>query len=279
MAKKSELLVADIVNRFLTSMRVGAAKTTWQWYEGFLRPFARNLGRVRANEFTPSQVRRWIAIKYGAHSPSTQHAAARAIVRAFNWSVSERLLSQSPLTGFRKPAPSRREFIPSARQYAACVKVASGPVRDIIKFLWHSGARPQELRMIQGVWIVDRKIIVPQLSSKGKRQRRVIYLDPLAAAVAGRLAREHATGPIFRTKTGRPLKKDGLSKSIRLIGRAAGVPGLCPYAFRHAFITRLLEKGVDVATVAALAGNSPRMVLEVYSHVAQNDNRLLRQLG
>ena len=39
---------------------------------------------------------------------------------------------------------------------------------------------------------------------------------------------------------------------------------LKPYALRHSFITRMVREGVDVATIAALVGNSAKIILENY---------------
>ena len=39
---------------------------------------------------------------------------------------------------------------------------------------------------------------------------------------------------------------------------------LKPYCLRHSFITRLIREGVDIATVASLSGNSPKMIMDNY---------------
>ena len=39
---------------------------------------------------------------------------------------------------------------------------------------------------------------------------------------------------------------------------------LKPYCLRHSFITRLIREGVDIATVAALSGNSPEVIMSNY---------------
>lgn len=39
---------------------------------------------------------------------------------------------------------------------------------------------------------------------------------------------------------------------------------LKPYCLRHSFITRLIREGVDIATVAALSGNSPETIIKYY---------------
>lgn len=153
------------------------------------------------------------------------------------------------------------------------------PIRDVIKFLWHTGCRPQELRIIEARWVDGAKIVLPKALSKGKRKCRVIYLDGMAKNIVARLSKQWPEGPIFRSKCGAPLSKCSLIYAFRKLRIKTEIPGLCAYNFRHGRITLWLESGKDVATVAALAGNSANMVLNTYNHVANNEDRLLAQLG
>jgi site-specific recombinase XerD len=148
-------------------------------------------------------------------------------------------------------------------------------MRDVVKFLYHTGCRPQELRAIEGRWVVGQKIVLPLSKSKGGKKRRVIFLDSMAHAIVVRLARCNHTGPLFLNSHGRRWTKNSLGLAFHRLRQRAGISTLCAYQFRHSYITRLLERGVDVATVAAVSGNSPAMVLEVYNHVAVNERRLL----
>ena len=198
--------------------------------------------------------------------------------RLFNFAISERLLKELPIKGFRKPSPTSRERFLTGAEYALALKSAMPQMKDPIKFLWHTGCRPQELRVIEAAWVRDRKIIIPKELSKGKRKARVILLNPTAAMIAARLAKQYPEGPIFRNNEGTVWTKDNLRLAFNRLGLQVGIKGLCAYWLRHAFITRMLEKNVDVASVAALAGNSPRMVLNNYNHVAANESRLLSLL-
>ncbi|MGF1542875.1 MAG: tyrosine-type recombinase/integrase [Pleurocapsa sp.] len=45
---------------------------------------------------------------------------------------------------------------------------------------------------------------------------------------------------------------------------------LKPYCLRHSFITRLIREGVDIATVASLVGNSPKVILDKYLAVKRD---------
>ena len=48
---------------------------------------------------------------------------------------------------------------------------------------------------------------------------------------------------------------------------------LKPYCLRHSFITRLIREGVDIATIAALVGNSTEMIVKHYL-ASRNDYEL-----
>ena len=120
-------------------------------------------------------------------------------------------------------------------------------------------------------------MVFPQLDSKGKKRRRIIYLDGMAANILARRAEEWPRGPVFQGERG-PWTKNGLIQAFHKVNEHAEIEGLCCYALRHSWITRMLEKGVDVATVAELAGSSPRLILETYAHVACNEQRLLDAL-
>lgn len=271
--------VGRAVDLFLAHLSASAKEATRLWYAQFLGEFRRAHGTRALANLTPAVLDRWIAATYGERTPATQHAAARTVIRLCNWAVNEKLLDSPPLRGFRNCPPSSRELILSGADYAALVKAADKPTRDAIKFLWHTGARPQELRAIQADWIRDGKIVFPRTASKGGKKRRVIYLDSFAAAIAARLAQKNATGPIFRNRAGGPWSTATLAQAFQATRRRAGVPGACAYAIRHTWITRMLERGVGVATVAALAGNSPGVLLRVYSHVNENEDHLRAQLN
>ena len=48
---------------------------------------------------------------------------------------------------------------------------------------------------------------------------------------------------------------------------------LSVYSFRHKFISELLQAGVDVYTVAKLAGNSVAVIESTYGHLRSVDYR------
>lgn len=60
---------------------------------------------------------------------------------------------------------------------------------------------------------------------------------------------------------------------------AKHAPRYCLYNFRHTWMNRLLEAGVDPITIATLAGHvDTSMLARTYQHVAQNPEHLLKAL-
>lgn len=274
MSATVRITVGEVIQRFLIDQRRILAPASYKWYNQFLSSFARKHGETPIPKLKATTLTNW-ALSYPEGS---QHNAARTVIRALNWAVAEKLIVSTPLPGFRKPTATKRDSSVTPAQYAACLKAATPPLRIVIKFLYHTGCRPQELRAIEARWIDGSKITLPREKSKGKKKCRVIYLDDMSRAIAHRLAADNPKGPIFRGEHNRAWSRDGLGQRFRRLRGKIGVTDLCAYSFRHAFITRLLERGVDVPTVAALAGNTPKMVLEIYNHVSHNESRLLATL-
>ncbi len=128
-------------------------------YRLYCRKFIETNGGKTVDQIASSLVLDWVAKHYGQQSGSAQFNAARSIARKFRWANDERQIPEYPLRGFRKPTASRRETFVSPQQYAAllraCVKskvidgvsttVQHRCIRDAIKFLYHTGCRPQAI--------------------------------------------------------------------------------------------------------------------------------------
>ena len=277
--KKCRITVGRLIDLFLPAQEACSSKRTANWYASKLHTLRIFCGEKLVDEITAATAHEWIRKHYAKQSESQRHAAGRAVSRLCSWAADERLIDHSPLTGFRKPPASNREICLSPAQYALCVRLSRGPLRQVIKFLWHTGCRPGECRILKSAWISGHKVIIPRIDSKGKRRRRIIYLNGMAYNLSKTHSKKNPTGPIFRNNRNTPWTDTALADAIARLRDKTEIEGLCAYAFRHSWITRMLQRGVDVATVAAMAGNSPEMVLRVYNHVCQDEDRILRQLG
>jgi hypothetical protein len=177
----------------------------------------------------------------------------------------------------KKPMAGRREtFVaPEDRAKIRDCYPPGAPFRAFLEFCWETGCRPQEARYIEPRHVhLDRAVIaIPPAEAKGRKAWRVIRLDGRARA----LVRERLTtaaGKVFTNRDGAAWSSYALNcRFARLKEKLGGK--FCAYEFRHGFTQRLLVRGVDHLTVAALLGHADgQMVQKVYSHMDQADDHL-----
>lgn len=275
--KPSDWTVVALCDEFLDFCHRRQAVATFKWYLRYLEPFCQHVGaKLKADDLRPYMVTRWVDEQYPDASPSTKHGATRAVVRVYNWAMKEGLLERNPVQYVSKPTPTPREAYVTPADFERILKQVRGEFRDVLLFLWRTGARPQEFPLIEAKHVEDRRITLDRVDSKGKKHRRVIYLDDTAAEIVERLCRRHPQGPIFRNTEGRPWCKDSMNCRMRRLREKLKIDGLCAVALRHGYITRKLKEGMDPITLGVLVGHKdPSMIAKTYQHLARDHDYLL----
>lgn len=262
-------LVVVLFDAFLEDLHVNNARTTYEWYKHFLASFGKRHTNLLISELAPFHVTEWANKVFGTDSSSTRHGAIRAVQRAFNWAVDQKLISHSPVGRIKKPTPARRETIIPPKQFADILeKETTECWRDFLNFMRETGCRVQEIRILEASHLDEQnqRFILPANQAKGKKIPRVIYMSDAAAEIAQRRMKEFSEGPIFRNARGKPLTRNAIRCRFRRYG-----DGLCATLLRHTFVTEGLVNGVDSVSMAALCGHAdPSQVAKTYQHVAQN---------
>lgn len=154
---------------------------------------------------------------------------------------------------------------------------ADNPYRgfaDLLRCYYHTGARTSELAdaLVEDFQVRTRKLVL----KKHKRshtmrvaETRVITLNDAVFAILQR----HSEGKspeatIFAQNNGSPWNKDLIDERFRKIRELAGVrTHITIYDFRHLWVSEALMAGVDVFTVAKMAGTSVQMIEKTYGHL------------
>ena len=103
-------------------------------------------------------------------------------------------------------------------------------------------------------------------------QARKILLPPATAA----LLKEQASGklpaaPLFTRQDGRPWDRDSWKIPVKLAVHAARLPAAASaYTLRHSTITDLVTGGLDLLTIAQVAGTSVAMIERHYGHLQRH---------
>lgn len=256
-----------------------------EWYKGHIDNFLKFLGdnsSIPATELKPYHVIEWTDNR-PTWGSTYKRGAIVAIQRSYNWAVEMGYLTSSPLTKIKKPQAKRRETYMTKEDFDEILSRLSpnDPFGDLLQFVWHTGCRPQEVRHIEArhVDLVHERIVFPAEESKGKRDKRVIYLHGASLEIIKRLwTDETSGGKLFKNNRGTAWTKYAICNRFHRLSKVIGRKVFC-YAARHGFGTRKLIQGHDGIVVAALMGHKDgSMLAKIYSHVEKDEAFLKRAL-
>lgn len=263
--------VADLMEAFLQSQggRVGEkAMTTHRRYLGWLAahyPF-QPVTALRCDEVQ----RR--AEKEG-WADNTVRLCLSSVAKFMKWCGISKARFNLP------PSKNRgAEVVVSSKEYRALLKEAQGDFRAVLQFLWLTGCRPGEARVITAEMVdwKNQTITLKEHKTERKGKVRIIYLCPESLAVLKGQLKMYKTGPLFRDRGGGQFTHTAYAFRFRRARDRAKVrPAITLYSLRHTFATRALESGLTDHDVAALLGHTSTHTLhKTYSHITSNAKRL-----
>lgn len=270
--------LAPLYQLFIDWCGDNKSKRTTEDYFGYLNSFNERWPGLRVSDLKPYHLQRWVDEQnWGS---TRKRNACNAVLRALNWLVSQHMIDQSPLRGFSRPSAQTRTTTVSKLEFDEILgHVRDAEFRDLLTVAYDSGARPQELRILEArhIELSDSLAVIPASEAKGNRVRGIYCATDRSMAILRRLIEEHPTGPIFRNRRGSPWTAFALNSRFCRLKKKLGRK-FRMYDFRHGYITRSLKAGVDVHTVAALAGHAnSAMIDKVYSHITQDREYMRRQ--
>ncbi|WP_322510204.1 tyrosine-type recombinase/integrase [Anaerolinea sp.] len=159
----------------------------------------------------------------------------------------------------------------SARELGRLFAAAEGDARNtaILNLLARAGLRVGEVvcLRLEDVEISSRSGWMTVRGGKGNKTRRVPLNTEVRQALKAWLEeRPQVRGDwLFLSRTGNSLNVRDVQRMVAEYARIAGVKAT-PHTLRHTFATRAIQKGVDVATLAAILGHSRLETTGRYLH-------------
>jgi len=144
---------------------------------------------------------------------------------------------------------------------------------EMLRVYWHTGARTGELAACTvSDFVRSAKQIVLGRHKRARTMKEAVARRITLNAEAFSILEKWCHGkrgdePIFTDPKGRGWTRIRLDDRFQKVRKRAGVRDeITVYSFRHLWISEMLMAGVDVATVAKMAGTSIAMIEKVYGH-------------
>jgi integrase len=269
--------LVSIIELFLDWTLKHREKTTYDWYQHHLQSFLDNLTPklLTVDKLKPHHVETWTEKLTGGGS--YVRGSMTAITRALNWAEKKGHIDQNPIRRkLDKPKAGRREKVLTQEEYDVLLSNASKYFKDVLVVAWESGCRPQEITRVEARHVDSEngRWVFPEEESKGKKEKRIVYLSDKALEITNERMAKFPEGPLFRTQRGNPWDRCSFSESFTKLKTKIG-KRYCLYNIRHTYITNGLKRGVDPVTMATLVGHADlTMIHRIYSHISQDSDHM-----
>jgi integrase len=229
----------------------------------------------------PTAVAAWLSKHYGGKSASFYNSALTVIRDALDLAVKDKIIIESPakdLTYHRRDKPIR--LTPTFEQFNAIVADVRGQARnqvaeqsgDFIEFIGLGGLGQAEARALtRGDVDLDAGRMIAFRHKT--RQGFAVPIFPQLQELVEKLCKGKAHNE-------RLFKQRDAEKALQGACNRLGFPSFTHRSLRRMFITRAIERGIDVKTIADWQGHRDggKLILQTYSHVRPEHSNRMAQL-
>jgi integrase len=202
------------------------------------------------------------------------------IKRLYRWARDTGLIQVNPFARVDSPWKIKARQRPmESHEYEAVMRdpASSDQFKEILEFVWRTGARPGELAILSARHLDARYPIArlqPTEHKTGTRTglQREIFFPPDLWERLKKYAELRPASPLLRRPNGEPWTAGHITLAFSRAKRRLDLNCVL-YQARHSFVTTHLESGVPMARVARLAGHTH--VETVMRHYYHPDTELM----
>jgi integrase/recombinase XerD len=233
-------------------------------------------------------IRTWLMARNGDKvSRATQARQLVALRGFFRYLVAESIIEVNPT--LRIELPKRQRPLPKSLSLDDVERLLAAPdvtkplgLRDrtMFELLYATGLRVTELVTLQ-VGQLHLEMGYVRVIGKGDKERLIPlgevarqwlenYLLEASGILTLRDQARSAQAPVFPSRLGRPMSRQGFFKLVRKYAKKALIEQeISPHTLRHAFATHLLERGVDLRSLQMMLGHVDISTTEIYTHLSR----------
>jgi integrase len=262
--KPREILFKVFAKYYMKWAKVN--KRSWKRDRTFMahfRPFFE--GRM-LHRMTPMLIEDYKRKRRENVTGATVNRELACLKHMFNMALNDGIVAENPVRKVRFfREDGQRERILTPEEEGELLKHCNDYLKNAVLIALNTGMRRGEILALKwGQVDLARGVLTVENTKNGKRRK--IPVNSALRCVLGKL-RENGDSDEFvfpNRKTGESVKN--VKKSFRRACEKAGIKGFRFHDLRHTFATRLVERGVDLATVSELLGHSTIVLTKRYSH-------------
>ena len=256
--KEEENYGIDLIEAFISALRVqGRSEKTLWLYEFTLNRLMKDLN-IPIRSVTVYHLRSWLAKeKERGISDQTLKGNRWTFSSFFGWLWREGLITKNPVDNLGTIKTQKKVKEVFSEVDIEKLKTNCDNIRNkaIICFLKATGCRISEVTSLNRTDIdfINLECVV---IGKGNKQRTV-YIDSVTAMILQRylMLREDDNPALFIGRKHERLQPNGIRVMLKRIGHMAGVEHVHPHKFRRTEITELVNRGMPIEQVKAIAGH------------------------
>lgn len=246
---------------YLTDQERSSA--TIQKYTHDLRELLAFAGEVPLTKALMINWKNHLAEIYALSTANTMIAAVNGFFAFMNWrelSIKQFKIQKSPFLKEEKEL-TRQEYI---RLVQAAERNTNERLSLVIQTICATGIRVSELRFITVEAVQSGRA---EVSNKGKR-RTVFLQAKLCKLLRKYIQKQKKTaGPVFTTKTGKPLDRSNIWRDMKALFESANVnpEKVFPHNLRHLFARTYYSLEHDLSRLADILGHSNINTTRIYT--------------
>lgn len=236
---------------------------------GYVRSVGRDLGTT-----TLADVQGYLDSLRGAAATKARKVASMKSLLSFGYKTGYLHFNVGRAVQAAKLPNNLAERIISEEQTIRMIAAAK-PGRDqaIVRLLYVSGVRVSEAEGLRWRHVHARGDAAQiTVHGKGGKTRHILLTATITKELAALRGAAADDEPVFRSRTGKPLKARDIRSVIYGAAKAAGITaGVSPHWLRHAHASHALDRGAPIHLVQQDLGHASVGTTSKYLHARPND--------
>jgi|TARA_B100001964_G_scaffold236425_1_gene298124 site-specific recombinase XerD len=271
-AKGDNFTVRDLIKKYMEEhSKPNKAPRTYQDDIYFSKRILKHFGKKTLLELTPRHISAYIKKMRGEGVGDTMiNHELRLLRHAYNLAIKEwELVDTTPFAKVSIPKGNNKRVRYLSKEEEKML-LANLPdwLRPIVIIARETGLRLSNIANLTWTQVnLFSKMIIIERTKNGNPIGIPMTKNVFDTLKALSKVRRIDSDFIFGKK-GKPFRRWWISKSFKRVCEKAGIENFRFHDLRHDFCSRLVQRGVDLYTVAALAGHKDISTTQRYAHLS-----------